>query len=286
MKKIHLFFYIALFFIGCKPDDEKIDLPNPPTASFSVSNGKDANHVILTNTTPGAFLYQWDLGNAAKSNAASVEAYYPYKGTYEVSLTAFNSGGYGTAKQTVTITQDDPNACDAKMKLLTNCASKTWKLKQGEGALVVGTPGLTQVYWSNSAADFTARACAFNDEFTFTSKGEMIYDNKGDFWGDADGNGNPIPGGIGITVGCNPASAWKAPYQSWGSGTHKFSINNDNLNLSGDGVWMGLYKVGTNAEVSTPQSAVTFKIIELTDKKLTIAAVYPNLEWRFYYEAN
>ncbi len=281
-KTAYLLFLVAL---SCTPqEDDKIALPAPPTATFTVSAGKDANHVVLTNTTLGAFLTQWDLGNGVKSELPNVEAYYPYKGEYEATLVAFNSGGFGEAKQKVTITQDDPNACSGAVALLSNCSTRTWKLKPEAGAMTVGTPGLTTVYWASPLSEVAGRPCHFNDEFKFSSKGEFEYDNKGDFWGDADGNGNLIPSGGGPKVGCNDASAWKAPYNVWGSGKHKYSVAGDQLTLVGDGAWMGLYKVGTNGEISTPQKSVTFKIIELTDKKLVIAAVYSALEWRFVYE--
>jgi PKD repeat protein len=272
----------VLFLLSCEPQqDEKIELPTAPTATFAYKAGKDANHIILKNTTAGAFLTQWDLGNGTKSTEAEFEAYFPYKGEFEVTLTAFNKGGHGTATQKISIAQDDPNACFGAIALLSDCSEKTWKLKPAAGSLTVGTPGLTQVYWAISDADVATRACAYNDEYKFTSKGVFQYDNKGDFWGDADGNNNPIPAGIGVKVGCNAASALKAPFDVWGSGTHKFSATNDQLTLSGKGAWMGLYKVGTNAEVTEPQSSVTYKIIKLTKTELVIAAVYASLEWRF-----
>ncbi len=286
MKKINIIYVLLMFFIACKPqEDEKITLPNPPTASFTYTAGKDANHIILTNTTPDAFLFQWDLGNGTKSEKATFEGYFPYKGEYEVSLVAFNKGGYGSTKQKITISQDDPNACSGAVALLSNCGTRTWRLKPEIGAMTVGTPGLATVYWASPISEVTGRPCHFNDEFTFTSKGGFEYDNKGDFWGDADGNGVIIPVGAGAKVGCNDASAWKAPYNVWGSGKHKYSVAGDQLTLVGEGAWMGLYKVGTNGEINTPQKSVTFKIIELTDKKLVIAAVYSALEWRFTYEA-
>ena len=289
MKKIFylLSLCVTMFYMGCTKDNEKITLPEPPVASFIYKAGKDANHVILTNTTPEAFLTQWDLGNGTKSEQAIFEGYFPYKGDYEVTLTAFNKGGYGTTKQKITITQDDPNACSGLIALLSNCSSRTWKLKPEVGAMTVGTPGLSQVYWASPISEVTGRPCHFNDEFKFTSKGVFEYDNKGDFWGDADNNGVLIPAGAaGVKIGCNDAAAWKAPLDVWGSGKHKYSVTGDQLTLSGKGAWMGLYKIGTSAEISTPQESVTFKIVELTNKKLVIAAVYPALEWRFTYEAN
>ncbi len=284
MKKI--FYLLFILALGCKPqEDEKITLPAPPVASFTYKAGKDANHVILTNTTPDAFLSQWDLGNGSKSEQSTFEGYFPFKGEFEVTLTAFNKGGFGTAKQKITITQDDPNACSGAVALLSGCSTRTWKLKPDVGAMTVGTPGLTTIYWASPITEVAGRPCHFNDEFKFTSKGIFEYDNKGDFWGDADGNGNIIPAG-GPKVGCNDAAAWKAPFNVWGSGKHKYSVSGNKLTLDGEGAWMGLYKVGTNAEINTPQKSVTFTIIELTDKKLVIAAVYSALEWRFTYEAN
>ncbi len=284
MKKI-FYFLIICFSIGCVKEQASVELPAPPTASFTYKAGKDANHVILSNTTDGAFLFQWDLSNGTKSDQATFEAYLPYKGEYEVTLTAFNKGGFGTTKQKIVISEDDPNACFGAIALLSNCSEKVWRLKQGANAMVVGTPALAQVYWANADAELGVRPCHFNDEFKFTSKGVFEYDNKGDFWADADGNGKLIPADGGIPLGCNSGTTWKAPYDVWGPGKHKFSVTNDKLTLSGKGAWMGLYKVGTSAEVNVPQDAVTYNIIELTNTKLVIAAVYPSLEWRFTFEA-
>jgi PKD repeat protein len=284
MKKI-FYFLIICFSISCAKEEARIELPAPPTASFKYAAGKDANHIILTNTTDGAFLYQWSLSNGTKSDQASFEAYLPYKGDYEVTLTAFNKGGFGTTKQKITITEDDPNACFGQIALLSNCSEKVWRLKQGANAMVVGTPALTQVYWANADAELAARPCHFNDEFKFTSKGVFEYDNKGDFWADADSNGKLIPADGGLATGCNSGGNWKAPYDVWGPGKHKFSVSNNQLTLSGKGAWMGLYKVGTTAEVNVPQESVTYNIIELTNTKLVIAAVYASLEWRFTFES-
>ena len=288
MKKYTLIYLIAanIALFSCKPEQiEKSELPDVPAASFTITAGKDANHLILTNTTPGAFMFQWELGNGAKSTQPSFEAYFPLKGTFVVTLNAFSKGGISTARQTVTIQEDDTNACSGNIALLSDCSSKIWKLKPSSGSLTVGTPGLTTVYWANTDADVSARSCAFNDEFKFTSKGVFEYDNKGDFWADTDGAGNIIPSGSGITAGCNPSAAWKAPFDVWSSGKHSYAVSGDKLTLNGEGAWMGLYKVGTSSEVSSPQKSVEFKIIEISKTKLVIAAIYPSLEWRFTYES-
>jgi PKD repeat protein len=284
MKKIvNLFVLISLFLLGCTPQqDDAIDLPAPPTVAFEVQTTANPNKVKLINKTPDAFLFKWDLGNGSKGDSSVVEAFFPFKGTYKVTLQAFNKGGFGTATKDIVIAQDDPSACSGNLQLLTNCGSKVWKLAPQEGTLKVGPDAaFATVWWQNNAADVVARSCHFNDEYTFTSTGGFEYDNKGDFWADTDGNGNVTPADLGVSPGCQPASAWPTKYKGWSSGSHRFTVNANELTVVGTGAWIGLYKVGTGAEVTTPQASVTYKIKELTANKLVLLANFGPGFWQF-----
>ena len=72
-------------------------------------------------------------------------------------------------------------------------------------------------------------------------------------------------------------------YKDWGSGVHAFSVNAQSLTLTGLGAWMGLYKVGTTAEVDTPQESVALSILSLTENKMVIFADYGSGVWRFTF---
>lgn len=290
MKKVLLVLFLAaiasMALVSCRPEeDDKIALGDLPSADFSIQPTADPNRFLLIATTPEAFLFQWDLGNGQKGDSSVIEAYYPNKGVYEVKLTAFSQGGYGKITKTVTVNADDPNACNGNLALLTNCGTKVWKLDPNPNALHVG-PSLNETWWGNAAADVLARACHFNDEYVFSADGVFRYDNKGDFWADTDGSGNVTPPGLGLTPGCHLASEWPTAFKAWDSGTHSFSVVGNTLTVSGLGAWIGLYKVGTSAEVVEPQTSVSYTINELTANRMVISANLGFGFWRFTLVSN
>ncbi len=150
------------------------------------------------------------------------------------------------------------------------------------GALNVG-PSLDETWWANSDTDVADRTCHFNDEYTFTSDGDFIFDAKGDLWADSDGNGDIFPADLGLSVGCHPEADFPANYAVWGSGNHSYTVTSSTITVAGLGAWMGLYKVGTAAEVGTPQESVTLNISELTDDRMVLFADYGGVVWKFTF---
>jgi len=274
-------FIIAIFCVACEPEvDVKPDIGAPPTPSFEVTQGSTPNEFILTNTTADAFLTYWDLGAAGQREGATIDAILPFMGTYDVTMTTFNKGGSASATQSITVTQDDPNACFGDFQSLTDCMEKVWKLAPEAGAMHVG-PNANDVWWANSDTDVSDRACHFNDEYIFREDGTFEYDNKGDFWADSDGDGNVYPADMGVGVGCHPSSDWPSQYQAWDSGVHTFDIINDQLTVSGEGAWIGLYKTGTSSDVLVPQQSVTYNILSINDTRMVLVADYGTQVWKF-----
>jgi len=271
---------IALCCIACEPQvDVKPDIGAPPNPSFEITQGSTPNEFILTNTTPDVFLTNWDLGTAGQREGAVVTVIFPFMGTYDVIMTTFNKGGSASATQSVTVTQDDPNACFGDIQTLTNCTEKTWKLAPEAGALFVG-PDFYTAWWENSEQDVNDRYCHFDDEYIFRENGEFEYKNNGDFWADSDGGGGVYPPDMAITVGCHPSSDWPSQYQAWDSGVHNFSINNNQLTVIGEGAWIGLYKIGNGGDVLEPQQSVTYNIQSITDTRIVLVADYGSQIWR------
>lgn len=275
---------LALWTAGCDNQTPDIVLPDLPTPTFTVTPKTGAiNTYTLKSTTPNVFLYQWDLGSGTtegKTNEVEANVYFANKGSYTIKLSAWGKGGSATASQTIAVAADDPNACRGNISILTNCKEKTWKLAPEAGAMVVG-PDPNTVWWGNNVADLAARACHFNDEYTFTVDGQFKYNNKGDFWADTDGSGAITPSDLGVSPGCQPASAWPAKYKAWDSATNRFSITDKSLQVKGTGAWIGLYKVGEDGEVSTPSSTVTFTIQSLTNNRMVIYKQYSGFLWKF-----
>lgn len=272
-----------LLFLACEPEvEDKPDIGEPPVPSFDVLPGDTPNEFSLVSTTADAFLVQWDFGEYGSATGTSASVTYPFMGTYEVVMTAFNRGGSASLTKEIFVEQDDPDACFGNLELLTGCGEKAWILAQEAGALNVG-PSPTETWWSNSADDVVIRDCHFNDRYVFRISGEYEYDNVGDFWADDDGGGNIYPPALGISVGCHPSSDWPPAFAVWDSGVHAFEVNASTLTVIGEGAWMGLYKAGTGMEVTEPQSSITYDIYDISEDRLVLTSFTGGGYWRFTF---
>jgi hypothetical protein len=279
--KYSLLFFLVVGLFSCEPFvEDKSELGPPPNPSFTISQGETPNDFIFENTTDGAFITQWSVEGGAKYEGEIIEVNMPFMGEYEVTMTTFNRGGYGVSSQTVTVTQDDPNACFGNFELLTGCDEKSWKLAPEADAQYVGE-SLDTRWWGNSLDDVATRYCLWDDEWIFRADGTMEYVTHGDFWADEDGNGTVWPADLGLSIGCNNEEDWPAQYAAWGSGNHAFSVAETSLSVIGEGAFIGLYKVGTTGEVTTPQSSVTYSILELSEDRMVIYCEYSWGVWRF-----
>ncbi len=273
---------LALIFVGCDPEeDDKIDLGSAPIASFDISSGDTPNDFTLINTSPETFLTQWSVEGNGNFSGDIVELSIPRRGEYVVEMTTLGAGGSATARQTLIVEEDDPDACTPTVELLSGCDRKVWKLAPEAAALHVG-PSLFETWWANSDSDVTGRDCQWNDEYIFTGDGQYIFDTKGDMYADSDANGS-IPADLGLGVGCHPTSSWPEQYAAWTDGTHSYTASETQLTLSGLGAYMGLYKVGSTAEVTTPQSAVTYNIESLTEDRMVLWVNFGQGIWRFTF---
>lgn len=288
-KRIHWFALLLLPVIqpSCTPKTSFGELGEKPKAAFTVTPiaGK-VNTYLLTSTTPGAFYFQWDIGDGGGGRTGKQidTAYYPEKGEYKIKLVVLAHGGTDSVKVPVSVAADDPNGCAGAKALLTGCSSKTWVLDQpGGGALWVGDPGGAQ-WWSSGEGDVTDRVCAFNDEYTFKKDGSFLFDSKGDVRVDDEG-GNPWPTDIGLPVGCANITQFPTKYQAWGSGAHNFKIIGGNkLQVTGLGAYMALYKAGEAGTTATPESVITYDIVSITATKLVLNKKYDWGQWKFTFK--
>ena len=286
MNRITFIGIFAVLAIACDPQqDDKIDIGLPPAeASFVIQPLTQPNHYLLTNTTPDVFEYLWDLGNGTRMSGAEVEAFYPLKGTYTITLTVFGKGGHATSSQTLEVPEDAPFDCesDALYKYLTDCGQRTWKLKPVEGSLWVGPADGSTTWWAIPQSDVDSRPCQFNDEWTFTKDGQMIYDAKGDVFAE------PY---MGFNFECIDEAMLPADKAPWGSGTHTFELLPGNkLKVNGLGAYLGLPKAANGAEVTDPQTSVTYDIIRWESnpdgKEMELEINFGAGIWRFIYISN
>ncbi len=289
MKNIVLIFVsVLLAFSSCKPSQEDaIELSAVPTnVDFTIEEkAGETNTYILTNNTTGTFLYNWDLGNGTSVSGETVEAYYPSKGDYEITLRAFNNGGFGTASKMVQVLEDDVAPCPSGglMEFLSDCNELGWTLAPEAGAYWVGPDDAT-TWWSNPADDVNVRFCAFDDEWIFKSDGVMVYDTKGDLWAEDY---------MGHNFECVTDDQLTGDPAVWGPGTHTFLVSDDpipQLTVVGLGAFMGLPKATNDGELTTPTATqITYDVIEMgTDangKFMTLEVNFGPGLWRFKYVA-
>lgn len=249
--------------------NEDYNLGSIPAADFEIQQGEDANTVVLVNKTPGASIAYWETstGQDFKGNPASVR--FTFAGEYEVTLKAVTQGGIATVTKSVSIAQNDPTACNADRLLgfLAGCTEKSWKLNPEAGAFKVGPGPDNGSWWSSGAGDVSARACEFNDVFTFRFDpgGTFIYDNKGDFF--ADGYlGN-------ASTSCEPAVNLKGEQAAWNSGTFSFTAVGNagveslgQLTVKGKGAHIGVKKAHNGGETPTGPvgESITYDVLEMT----------------------
>lgn len=287
-KIIALVVIATTLLVSCDKYEVK-ELMAPPDASFTITPiAGQVNKYLLTSTSTNSFRYDWDKATGVYVQGKKVDTvYFPDKGSYTIRLLAFGQSGMDTTTQVINVAIDDPAAI-TPFKLLTGNSSKKWKLAPEAGALMIGPPDFSLVWWGNSVGDVAGRSCLFNDEYTFNKTGStVVYDSKGDFYVDEEG-GNPHPTGM-PAVGCYPNSAIPAQFRAWAnSATFAFEvINNTKLKITGLGAHLGLYKAANppDAAVGTPQPSVTYDIVSITANRLVIKLDYGWGAWKFTYVA-
>lgn len=276
----------TILFNACEPKQEDaIELSEVPSnVTFSISEKQgEVNTYVLTNTTAGTFLHQWDLGNGDTATGAEVEVYYPFQGEYTVRLKAFNDGGFGEGTNTVSVAEDDAAPCapGSLVEFFSSCEEQTWVLLPEAGAYWVGPVDNSMTWWSNGQSDVDARPCAFNDEWTFTVNGEVIYDTKGDLWAEDY---------MGFNFECVADDQLADNVAPWASNSYTYATvegDIEQLSLNGLGAFLGLPKATNNGEVTEPVNAITYDIIDKGEnadgKYFEVEVNFGGGLWRFKY---
>ncbi|MBD1435162.1 hypothetical protein H8B06_20250 [Sphingobacterium sp. DN00404] len=260
---------LLLFFIqSCQIEGENLsldDLPQPDFEAIETGPGR----VQLTNKTNTPTIAKWTVLSSGQTLEGDVvEANLIFEGLYDIQLNVVGQGGMASITKSVTISENDPEACanDRALGFIASCDQKKWKLNPEAGAFKVGPGPDNGEWWSSGVADVTARACEFNDEFVFSfnAEGTFAYDNKGDFFADGYlGNG---------TSGCEPAANLTGEQALWNSGTFRFSVTEGTgvnrlgqLRLVGRGAHIGVKKAHNGGEtVSGPvNDFVLYDILEM-----------------------
>lgn len=259
MQALALIGLVSLITLSsCKKDDDDEPATAKPVASFQYAID-DVNFfmVTFTNFSQNATSYSWDFADGNTSTEKDPVHTYAEAGTYVVELTASNDEGE-SATFTESIEIKDP---DEALTILAGETSKTWKLYREGTSLGVGPdPDQPRIWWS--LGNTGERPCVYYQEFTFHRDGTYEFDDKGSFWGEGGVFQEDLVGTCFEAVASNMVGAEGADLSSWLGGTHQFEYvsSNNTVTLMGEGAWIGLVKLGTTGEVTTPQSSVSFQI--------------------------
>lgn len=273
---------LALFFLGiaivsCKKDKLEV------ISGFSYTvDATDFKKVIFTNAAQNYTSVSWDFGDgSAASTEINPVHIYANTGAYTVKLTATGDGGTDVSSQVVTIT--DP---DAELTKLVGSVSKSWKLLRVVNAnrwpLEVGPIAKDQVWWGLGRGndDIANRPCTMNDEWVFSRDKHMQYKSNGDFWAEG---GVFEPANIcAASTPANMTGPGGTDLSAFGDGTHTFVLTNGTkptLEVVGLGAFIGLQKIGTDAEVKVPQTSVKLDVIKLSDGAVDTLILESDYKW-------
>nr|WP_287936846.1 hypothetical protein [Algoriphagus sp.] len=134
--------------------------------------------------------------------------------------------------------------------------SGVWTMEPIAGAMRVGPAPGSSEWWQNSSGDVSARACFFDDKYTFNNDGSFKIDMGGLTWLEtwqgvaADGCGIP-----------------KSPFD--GSKNYTYTYTSTTLTLIGEGAHIGLAKVNNAGEISNGAAIanqIAYTIVEQTQQ--------------------
>ena len=209
----------------------------------------------------------WDFGDGESSTETSPSHTYAADGTYDVTLTATNSGGSNSVTNQLELTS----------VLTLADLNDTWKVAPEAGALAVGPTQGDGSWWSLSEDDVTTRSCFMDDKYTLGSDGSFSIAMDGETW---------LEGFQGVDS--DQCGAPVAPHD--GSGSYTYDATATTLTLSGEGAFMGLPKANNAGElpnVDVPTS-ITYTITEFvrdgSGKRLVLdIECGTGLWWRFTF---
>lgn len=263
---VFLMLLAGCYLTACTGNEGPDSLGKLPKANFSITKGKTPNDVVVENETSGPSIPYWSTSNGLKAKGDSAHFHFIFKGDYTITLAAVGNGGIDSTSKKASIKQNDPDACQGTVQgFIAGCSDKTWKLNPAAYAEMVGPGPGDGSYFGNSPGSVTGvRACDFNDTWTFSfnGKGDMSYDNKGDFFEDTYiGNGNSV---------CGTNSELSDIQKPWASGHFHYQIipgagvkpEYGQLKVIGLGAHIGLPEAVNGTQNTTgPVKSITYDII-------------------------
>lgn len=165
-----LAFFLA--FTAC--EEEELELGATSEAQFEQEMVADeVNTVRLIANDNGPAIYRWTLSTGQKFEGETVEVYLPFKGEYEVTLTAYSQGGSTSSVGKINIAETDPEICNVEaLKFLTGgCGvdeGKTWVIDStSKGHFGIGPASSNTPDWYSANPGDKAGNGLYNDRYTF-----------------------------------------------------------------------------------------------------------------------
>jgi len=244
--------------------------------------------LFLVSSLKSATSYAWDFGDGNSSTEEAPSHTYAAGGTYEVTLTASEGSASKSSSKTIVITDPNEAAND-----LTGGSNKVWKLSRNVGEelfpMIVGPENRSEIWWAlGRDEDIAVRPCVMNEEYHFGADGTYRYVTNGSVWADA-GVWGGEPGCIDDTDASLMVGPNGEDLSSWGAGEFTFDYDPSaaTLTVEGLGAHIGLAKAGTNDEVTTPQSSVTYKVVSLvTDGPVDVMTLETTIPAPGYWQFN
>jgi hypothetical protein len=225
-KKFFPFAFLCISLLAilnaCQDDDPELrEAPTAEDATFSFTPQANKPNIVNFTSETSAFLKRWDFGNGSSAEGDVVQAKYPFKGTYEVVMTAYTSGGSYTTTQSIVIEQDDPTLLDVdQYNFLTGgidaVDGKTWVMdKETAGHMGIGPAAGTWPEWYAAPANAKDGLGMYDDEITFKLQGSaMDYKTNGDVYVNAS-FGSAFPGAVKEPNGNDFIAPYNPGPQTW-----------------------------------------------------------------------
>lgn len=264
---------LQLFLYGCQEDDPQLGAaPTAQDAAFTFTPTAENDNIIQFTSPSAGFLKKWDFGNGTKGEGHAVKGIYPLKGTYEVVLTVYTSGGSITSKQTIEIAETDPTLLDIPVyNMLTGGNArpegKTWVVD----AMISGHFGVGPVEsmapdWYKAGVNEKAGAGMYDDKYTFKLNAfSYAQQTNGDVFINTN-QGADFPGAY------PNAGDLTAPFDAPGDLTWSIAENDGKQFLS----------ISTGGFIGYYTGVTTYQILTLTENEIFLRyldAASGNLAW-------
>lgn len=286
MKNYLTIIVVALFFYSCgkkgctdpvahnfNPNATKDDGScfyglNESSASFSFQVSPVNDNIIIFTADNDDVECSWDFGNGTFGSGLTDTAEYPFAGSYDVTLSVFNSQGNAQSTKTITIDQDDISLFDNPLHLIitggtTGPGFRTWHIDSAcTSHLGVGPPGGNNPDWWTSGDNEKPGCGIYDDRYTFYLSGYQY---------DMVTNGD-------VYIHNTLASSFPGSFENLYDFTAPFS---DQLNESWDITEDSILSVTNSSFVGFYSGVNEYKITALTDTSmwLTYGHYDASLQW-------